>query len=391
MEHLASVFAELGLIFVGVSLLGMLARWLGLSPIPFYLVAGLVFGESGPVPVLAAGEFVTVAAEIGVLLLLLTLGLEFSPSELSASLTRHRSSGVIDFLLNALPGVAIGLLVGLSWPAAVALGGLTWISSSGIVAQLLGDLDRLANRETPAVLSVLVLEDLAMAVYLPIVLVVLSGGGFAQAAAGIALAVGAVTLALIAATRASHRIGRLLTHELDEQVMLRVLGLTMLVAAATESVGASAAVGAFLVGIAVPGSLAERAREILGPQRSLFAAIFFVAFGLSTDTGELFSQIPTALALAAVGVIGKLLTGWYAARRDGVQRRGRLRAGLALVPRGEFSIVIAGIAFVAGYPEVGVIATAYVLVLAVVGPILAKFSDNIADLVMRSTPTTTSR
>ncbi len=310
---------------------------------------------------------------------------------MSASLTRHRSSGVIDFLLNALPGVAIGLLVGLSWPAAVALGGLTWISSSGIVAQLLGDLDRLANRETPAVLSVLVLEDLAMAVYLPIVLVVLSGGGFAQAAAGIALAVGAVTLALIAATRASHRIGRLLTHELDEQVMLRVLGLTMLVAAATESVGASAAVGAFLVGIAVPGSLAERAREILGPQRSLFAAIFFVAFGLSTDTGELFSQIPTALALAAVGVIGKLLTGWYAARRDGVQRRGRLRAGLALVPRGEFSIVIAGIAFVAGYPEVGVIATAYVLVLAVVGPILAKFSDNIADLVMRSTPTTTSR
>ncbi len=391
MEHLASVFAELGLIFVGVSVLGMLAHRLGLSPIPFYLIAGLVFGESGPVPVLAAGEFVTVAAEIGVLLLLLTLGLEFSPSELSASLTRHRSSGVVDFLLNALPGALIGLLVGLPWPAAVALGGLTWISSSGIVAQLLGDLDRLANRETPAVLSVLVLEDLAMAVYLPIVLVVLSGGGFAQAAAGIALAVGAVTLALIAATRASHRIGRLLTHELDEQVMLRVLGLTMLVAAATESVGASAAVGAFLVGIAVPGSLAERAREILGPQRSLFAAIFFVAFGLGTDTGELFSQIPTALALAAAGVIGKLLTGWYAARRDGVQRRGRLRAGLALVPRGEFSIVIAGIAFVAGYPEVGVIATAYVLVLAVVGPILAKFSDNIADLVMRSTPTSTSR
>jgi len=388
MDQLGLVFVELGFIFVGVSVLGIVARRFGLSPIPFYLLAGLAFGEGGIAPVAASGDFVTVAAEVGVLLLLLTLGLEFSPTELSVSLVRHRPSGVVDLLLNALPGVGIALVFGLPWPAAFAVGGLTWVSSSGIVAQLLRDLDRVGNRETPAILSVLVLEDLAMAVYLPILLVVLTGGGLGQAFGGIGLAVGAVTLALLAATRASHRIGAMLTHEQDEQVMLRVLGLTMLVAAATHLLGASAAVGAFLVGIAIPGSLAERARSILGPQRDLFAAIFFVSFGLATNPRHLLAQLPLALVLALVGILGKVATGWYAARRDGVQRRGRIRAGLTLTPRGEFSVVIAGLAVAAGHTQVGLTATGYVLILAVVGPVLAKFGDAIGRRLVPA-PTTT--
>ncbi len=383
MDHLGLVFLELGVIFVGISALGMFARRLGMSAIPLYLVAGLAFGDGGIAPVSASDSFVTIAAEIGVLLLLLTLGLEFSPQELSSSLARHRSSGLVDLVLNAVPGLLVAKLAGLGWPSALAVGGLTWISSSGIVAQLLGDLDRLANRETPAILSVLVLEDLAMAVYLPILIVVLASGGPVQALAGIGLAVGAVTLALLAATRASERIGTLITHDSDEQIMLRVLGLTLLVAAATHALGASAAVGAFLVGIAIPGGPAERARAILRPQRDLFAAIFFVSFGLSTDPRQLVAALPLALVLAVVGILGKLATGWYAAARDGVRPAGRLRAGFALTPRGEFSIVIAGLAVAAGYREVGLAATAYVLVLAVVGPVLARFSDEIAAGVLR--------
>ncbi len=378
MDRLGLVFLELGVLLVGVSVLSMVARRFGLSPIPFYLLAGLAFGDGGIVPVSASGEFVRIAAEIGVLLLLLTLGLEFSPEELSASLRRHSPSAVVDLLLNALPGVGLALIVGLPWPAALAMAGLAWISSSGIVAQMLTDLDRLGNRETPAILSVLVLEDLAMAVFLPILLVVLAGGGFGQAAGCIALAFGAVSLALLTATRASHRIGALLTHDSDEQIMLRVLGLTLLVASTTHLLGASAAVGAFLVGIAIPGELAARARRILGPQRDLFAAIFFVTFGLATDPRHLLPYLGIAAALGGCGVITKVLTGWYAASRDGVAPRGRLRAGLTLVPRGEFSIVIAGLAVAAGHREVGLIATAYVLMLAVVGPMLARFSDQIA-------------
>ncbi|TYP90375.1 cation:proton antiporter [Blastococcus xanthinilyticus] len=384
MDHVAALLLELGLLFLGLSALGLLARRLGLSPVPFILLAALALGEGGLVAVDNAAPFLEAAAEIGVVLLLLTLGLEFSATELFASFRRHAPSGLVDLVLNGPPGFVAGLLLGLPWQGALALGGVTYISSSGIIARLLGDLGRLANRETPAVLSVLVLEDLAMALFLPLLVVALAGEGPAQAAGGIALAVGAVLLVLLAAQRHGHRLGRLLTHDDDEQVMLRLIGLTLLVAGAAQAMGASAAVGAFLVGLALPASFAERARAILGPLRDLFAATFFVAFGLATDPGAILPVLPAALALAAVTTVTKIGTGWFAARRDGVAVPGRLRAGTALVARGEFSIVIAGLAVTAGLPAVGPVATGYVLVLAVSGPVLTRFVEPLSARLVRA-------
>ncbi|MDP5185476.1 cation:proton antiporter [Blastococcus sp. BMG 814] len=383
MDHVAALFLELGLLFLGLSALGLLARRLGLSPIPFILLAALALGEGGLVPVENAAPFLEAAAEIGVVLLLLTLGLEFSATELFASFRRHAPSGLVDVVLNGPPGFVAGLLLGLPWQGALALGGVTYISSSGIIARLLGDLGRLANRETPAVLSVLVLEDLAMALFLPLLVVALAGQGPMSAVAGVGLAVGAVLLVLLAAQRHGHRLGRLLSHDDDEQVMLRLIGLTLLVAGAAQAMGASAAVGAFLVGLALPASFAERARAILGPLRDLFAATFFVAFGLATDPGAILPVLPAALALAAVTTLTKIGTGWFAAARDGVAVPGRLRAGTALVARGEFSIVIAGLAVTAGIPAVGPVATGYVLVLAVTGPVLTRFVEPLSARLVR--------
>jgi CPA2 family monovalent cation:H+ antiporter-2 len=371
-DNVSALLLELGLLFLGLSLLGLAARRLGLSPIPFVLLAGLTLGPGGVVPLTTAEPFLTAAAEIGVVLLLLTLGLEFSAGELFGSFRRHAPSGVVDLILNAPPGFVAGLLLGLPWEGALALAGVTWISSSGIVARMLGDLGRLANRETPAVLSVLVLEDLAMALFLPLLVVALAGEGPLSAVAGVGLAVGAVLLVLLAAQRHGHRLGRLLSHDDDEQVLLRLVGLTLLVAGLSQAVGASAAVGAFLVGLALPATFAERARAILGPLRDLFAALFFVAFGLATDPGAILPVLPVAVALAVVTTITKVGTGWFAARRDGVAVPGRLRAGTALVAHGEFSIVIAGLAVAAGIPEVGPVATGYVLLLAVGGPVLTR-------------------
>lgn len=375
MDSVARLLLELGLLFCGLSLVGLLARRIGLSPVPFVLLAGLALGEGGLVPLSTAEPFIEAAAEVGVVLLLLALGLEFTAGELFVSLRHHGPSGLVDLLLNAPPGFVAGLLLGLPWPGALALAGITWISSSGIVARLLGDLGRLANRETPAVLSVLVLEDLAMALFLPLLAVALAGGGPATAAAGMALAVGAVGLALVAAQRQGHRLGRILASDDDEQVLLRLLGVALLVAGAAQAAGASAAVGAFLVGLALPASAADRARAVLSPLRDLFAAIFFVAFGLSTDPGAVLPVLPAALLLAVVTAATKVATGWIAARRDGVGVPGRLRAGTALVARGEFSVVIAGLAVAAGVPELGPVATGYVLVLAVAGPVLTRFAE----------------
>ena len=110
MSHLAALLVELGLLFIGLSLVGMLARRASLSSVPFVLLAGLAFGQGGFVALDASLPFVQAAAEIGVLLLLLTLGLEFSAPELVSSLRRHTPSGLVDLALNAPVGFVAGML-----------------------------------------------------------------------------------------------------------------------------------------------------------------------------------------------------------------------------------------------------------------------------------------
>lgn len=374
-EDWAVVLMELGAIFLGLAALSWLAGKLSLSPIPFYLAIGLAFGDGGLIPIYATESFVATGGEIGLVLLLLILGLEFSAPEFLSGLRRHRSSGLVDFALNFTPGFAAGLIIGLSLPGALALGGVTWISSSGIISQLLEDLGRVANRETGSIMSVLVLEDIAMALFLPVLVVVLTGESLLDGAGKIILAIAVLAAAIFIAMRGGKKVSWLLSHENDDQVILRILGVAFLVAGIAQGVGISSAVGAFLVGLSIPIELGERARELLLPMRTVFAAVFFFSFGLSVDPGRLGSAWGPAILLGLVTAVTKVGSGWWAARQDGVRTRGRMRAGFTLVARGEFSIVVAGLAVGAGVQGIGALATAYVLIMAIAGPILTRHAD----------------
>ncbi|BBZ10129.1 cation:proton antiporter [Mycobacterium branderi] len=364
---------ELGVILTLLAVLGAVSRRFALSPIPVYLVTGLFLGNGGIAQVAAASDFITTGAPIGVVLLMLTLGLEFSAVEFASSLRRHLPSAAVDVVLNAAPGAVAGWLLGFGGVGILALAGVTSVSSSGVIARLLEDLHRVGNRETPAVLSVLVLEDFAMAGYLPLFAVLASGGSWLHALGGMAVAIAALAVAFTASYRWGHHVGRLVTHPDSEQLVLRVLGITLMVAAVAESVHASAAVGAFLVGLTLTGETASRARRVLGPLRDLFAAIFFLGVGLTVDPEHLLPMLPVALALAAVTSATKLATGVFAARRDGVARRGQLRAGTALIARGEFSLIIIGLVG-SSIPGMAALATSYVFVMAIVGPLVTRFT-----------------
>ncbi len=369
----AALLLELGVILTVLTILGSIARRFALSPIPLYLLAGLALGNGGVAQVPAAREFVSTGASIGVVLLLLTLGLEFSITEFAVSMRRHLPSAAVDLVLNATPGAVAGWLLGLSPIGILAMAGITFISSSGIIARLLNDLRRLGNRETPSVLSVLVLEDFAMAAYLPMLAVLAAGGAWWEALLWMAAALAALGAAFSASYRWGHHLGRLISHPDDEQLLLRILGLTLIVAAVAEHLHASAAVGAFLVGLTLTGPTAERARSVLIPLRDLFGAVFFVAIGLMVNPADLLPMLPAAVALAAVTALTKIATGAYAARRDGVARPGQLRAGTALIARGEFSLVIIGLAGTT-IETIGAVATPYVFVLASIGPLLNRFA-----------------
>ncbi|WP_433607060.1 cation:proton antiporter [Dactylosporangium sp. CA-139114] len=382
--HGAAVLIEIGAVILGLGLLGAVSAKFAISPIPLYLIAGLAFGQGGILPLATSEEFTATGAEIGVILLLFTLGLEYTAPELVGTLRHNALAGVVDLVLNAAPGVATALILGWGPVAAVALGGVTYVTSSGITAKVLKDLNWLGNREVPVVLSLLVFEDLTMAVYLPILTALLAGVGLVAGLTTLAIAAGTITVILVIALRFGRYVEMFVASPNEEVLLLKALGLTVLVAGVAQLLQVSAAVGAFLVGIALSGPLAHTARELLSPLRDLFAAVFFVFFGLHTDPAALPPMLGIAVLLAVVGVGTKFATGWWAARRAGISPLGRARAGVALSPRGEFNIVIAGLAVSAGLNEsIGPLAAAYVLVLAVLGPILARALEPLSRRIAR--------
>ena len=377
-SEVALGFIELGLLILALAILARLAGRFGISAIPLYLLAGLAVGEGGFVHIDVSIEFFELGAEIGVLLLLFALGLEYSGAELRSGLRTGMAPGLFDMVLNALPGVGLGLLLGWEPLAAVLLGGVTWISSSGVVSKVLSDLGRLGFRETPAVLNLLVMEDLAMAVYLPVVAALIVGGTIVATLTSVAIALVTVAIIMLIALKYGRRMSSTIAGGSDEAFMLTVFGITLLVAGIAQRLDVSGAIGAFLVGLAISGQAEQRAKTLISPLRDLFAAMFFLFFSFQIDPVDLIDAAGPALALAIVGVFTKMATGWYAAGRLGVGPRGRMRAATVLIARGEFSIVIAalGSALVDG-PELGALAAGYVLVTAMIGPLATKSSAHI--------------
>jgi monovalent cation:H+ antiporter-2, CPA2 family len=374
----ALAFIEIGALVLGLALLARLAGRFGMTAIPLYLMAGLALGEGGVAQIDVSMEFFEIAAEIGVLLLLFALGLEYSDVELRAGLRSGLAPGLVDMVMNALPGVVLGLLLGWTPLAAVLLGGVTWITSSGVVSKVLSDLGRLGFRETPAVLNLLVIEDLAMAVYLPVVAALIVGGSFLSTMTSVGIALVAVTIILLAALRYGRRLSGMVAGGSDEAFLLTVFGVILLVAGVAQRLEVSGAIGAFLVGLALSGRAESRAVALISPLRDLFAAMFFLFFSFQIDPADLFAAALPAMALAVATAVTKVLTGWYAAQRVGAGPKGRLRAGTVMIARGEFSIVIAalGSELVDG-PELGALAAGYVLTTAIIGPLAAKYSDRV--------------
>ena len=381
----AELLIGVGAILVLLALLARLAARTGFSPIPLYLLAGLVIGSIAPRDL--DSTVVEIGTQVAVILLLFMLGLEYVIDDIVVSLRSGYVAGLVDAALNFPPGFIMALALGWDWLPAVVLGGITYISSSSIIAKVLDDLGRLGNSETPGMLGVLVLEDLVMAPYLPLVSALLAGGsllvGVGWSAGATALTVGALAFA----RRHGPSLSRRLAHPKSEVVLLSVMGLLLMAGGAAELGHISGGVVAFLVGLSISGSIAERARELLGPLRDLFAALFFLSFGFMVDETAIPGVIGVAALLWAITTVTKMATGWVAVRAtSGVA--GRLRAGTALVARGEFSIIIAGLGAAAAGADrrLAPLAAVYVLLTAVSAPVLSRYATWIAGRLPRRRP-----
>ena len=390
---MADLLLQAGVAIAALAVVGLLAHRFGQSVIPAYIVVGILVGPNPPASVLGVSlnlvsdsEFIQLLAELGIVFLLFFLGLEFSVDQLLRDRRRISAAGVVDFGVNFGLGVAIGLLFGWTPLETLFLAGVVYISSSAVITKSLIEEGWIANDESGPILGTLVFEDILIAVYLALLAAVAGGGDLRSAAASVGTAflfLGGLTAV---AWYGAGWLDRFFRTGSDELFLLRVVGVTTLVAGAALALGVSEAVAAFFLGTGISQTAhVERIEHVVAPARDIFAAVFFFSIGLTTDV-TLIAGVAALLAVAVVATtVGKFLSGTLSGRFYDLDRRRSLRVGLGLVPRGEFSLVIVALATGVGTGRLGSVlpafAVGYVLVMSVVGSLLVGRADSITDAV----------
>lgn len=375
----------LGCALIVAGLFARLGRSIALPTIPFFIAAGITVGPHTPGPVLLQHpEDLELLAALGLVLLLFHLGLEFSVHELLGGGRRLLQAGGAYIALNFGAGLVFGWALGWGTREIFIIAGMIGTSSTAIVTKLLFDLRRLANPETGMILGIIVVEDVFLAFYLALLQPILGEReGAVNIISSIALAF-AFLLGLFALARWGGRlVKRLISTGDDELTTVLLAGFGVFMAGFAEIFGASEAVGALLAGMVVAGTgIAQRIRELIVPLRNTFAAIFFFWFGLTiapTDMGAV--ALPVTVAVAVTSLFN-VVAGVAAARIYGYGRQAAANTAAMLVSRGEFELILASLAIAAGLDRrIGPFAALYVLVLAIISPLLSTKSDLLARLL----------
>ena len=382
----------LGVLVLIAGLVARGGRRLGLPTIPSFMLAGMLLGPGTPGPVLIErpGDLALLAS-LGLVLLLFHLGVEFPVEQVLGSGRRLFIAAGCYIGLNVTAGLLVGLALEWGTSEAFVIAGALGISSSAIATKLVIEMHRLTNAETPVILGIIVIEDLFLAFYLALLQPLLSEAESAfELAADMGISFGFLALLFVLARYGARVIGALIGSHEDELLAVLMVGLVVAVAGLSAEVGVSDAIGALMIGLVVSRTAArERVERLLLPLRDVFAAVFFMVFGLSIDIGRLSTvALPVAIAIVVTLSINTL-SGVVAARLFGFNQRAAANIGTTVLGRGEFSLILATLALAAGLDDrLGPFVALYVLVLAVLSPLLAANSQYVAriipDRIMRS-------
>lgn len=375
----------LGAVVLVAGLLARAGRRAGLPTIPFYMLAGILLGPSTPGPVLIEHpDDISVLAALGLVLLLFHLGVEFPAEQVFGGGGRLFAAAGFYIALNVTSGLILGFTLGWGTREAFVVAGAVGISSSAIATKMLIELHRLTNAETPVILGIIVLEDLFLALYLALLSPVLAGSeSTGEFVVDLLVSFGFLAVLFVVARYGAAAIGALIGSRENELLAILMVGLVVLVAGASEEFGVSDAIGALMIGLVISRTaVKERAESVVLPLRDVFAAVFFIAFGLSIDVAGL-GAVAGAVAVAiAITFVANVAAGMVTARLFGFNQRAAVNIGLTVLGRGEFSLILATLAVTAGLDErIGPFVALYVLVLAVLAPILAANSGYLARLV----------
>ncbi|MWV42992.1 cation/H(+) antiporter [Paenibacillus sp. HJL G12] len=391
MDHL--IF-EIGLALGLIALGGLISAKLRFSVIPFYILIGMAVGPHAmelwhfDFRFIDSAPFIDFMGRIGVLFLLFYLGLEFSVGRLIKSGRNIAVGGSIYIAINFTLGLLLGFLSGFPVAESLIIAGITTISSSAIVAKVLVDLKRTANAETEMILGIIMFEDVFLAVYISILsgFVLSDSSSIGGVLLSALVSLGFMLAVIIIGRKAVPVLNKWLRIRSNELFALVIFGSLFLVAGFSETIHVAEAIGALLVGLVLAETEhAKRIEHLITPFRDFFGAVFFFSFGLSIDPMSLGGNaIWLALAAVVVTLIGNFSAGMLAGRTASLSPKASANIGLTIVSRGEFSIIMANLAKDGGLLDIlQPFSAIYVLILAILGPLLTKQSKSIFVLLNR--------
>lgn len=388
MDH---IVLEIGLAILLVALAGVISAKLKFSVIPFYILVGMAVGPHAvhwgylDFRFINSAELIDFFGRVGVLFLLLYLGLEFSVGRLIKSGKSIVVGGSIYIGINFTIGLLFGFMTGLPLAEVLIIAGITTISSSAIVAKVLVDLKRTANQETEMILGIIMFEDVFLALYISIVsgLVLSSSSSLGGVLLSALIALVFMLGILIVGRKLVPNLDRWLDIRSNEQFLLVIFASLFLIAGFAETIHVAEAIGALLVGLVLAETKhAHRIEKLILPFRDFFGALFFFSFGLTINPMELGGAIWMALIAVVLTLIGNFAAGMLAGRSAGIPPYASAKIGLTIVARGEFSIIMANLALAGGLAGIlQPFAALYVLILAILGPLLTKESKRVYRLL----------
>lgn len=375
---------EVGTALVLIAIAAVLAGKFKFSIIPFLIILGMVVGPHAPVigiidlTFIESKEFIDFLGRIGVLFLLFYLGLEFSVKKLQRSGKNIVVGGSIYIFINFTLGLLYGLINGFPLQETLIIAGIITFSSSAIVAKVLVDLKRTGNKETELILGIIMFEDIVLAVYLSIVsgLVLGSATSLMSTMFSIVISLGYILLFFVIARVGTKFLNKILNIASSEIFIIVIFAALFFIAGLSETIHVAEAIGALLLGLVFSETEhSDRIEHLVVPFRDFFGAIFFFSFGLSIEPATLGGAVWLTLGAVVITILGNFVAGLIAGRKAGLTYKASSNIGLTIVSRGEFSIILANLAVMGNLmPVIKPFSALYVLILAILGPLLTKES-----------------
>jgi CPA2 family monovalent cation:H+ antiporter-2 len=382
---------EVGTALILVAIAALLAGKLKFSVIPFFILLGMMVGPHAPtigiinLQFIESYEIIEFLGRIGVLFLLFYLGLEFSVGKLIRSGRSIVVGGSIYVTMNFILGLLFGFISGMPWMETLIIAGLLSVSSSAIVAKVLVDLKRTANPETELILGIILFDDIFLALFLTVMSGLLLGGSTSVIGTigSVLISIGYMLLFLVIARKGAPLLNKWLDIRSNETFILVIFASLFLVAGFSETIHVAEAIGALLLGLVFSETeQRDRIEHLVVPFRDFFGAIFFFSFGLSIDPFSLAGAIWLALGAVLLTIIGNFVAGMISGRKAGLSYKASANIGLTIVSRGEFSIIVANLGLAGGLmPILKPFTALYVLILAIIGPLMTKESKRIYQML----------